>query len=669
MFLSLAEHLREVPHLVPRLVVLSYPRFTRQVGEQIQRNPFEVKVDVVDTSWDTAVAVARELEARRQADAFITGGAHAKLVRPTVSLPVVEFSVSGFDLLEAVSQAAAYGRVVPVISYSEPIQDFGRVAPLLNVTVKPVSYQSPEDLSDKLAELRSLGVRAVVGSSMVCDYAEQMGLKAVLIYSRAAIYNAIRVAMEAVRTRQLEIERSERFRAIVDFAYGGILSTDETGRVTVFNAMAEQILGVSAERAVGRPVSDLIPNSLMEETLQTGTPVLNQVHKVNGGPIVVNWVPINVAGRVRGLATTFQDAATIQRAEQKIRKTLAERGLSAQYTFQEITASSPAMQQMLHKARGYARSHSTVLILGETGTGKELFAQSIHNDSPRRQGPFVAVNCAALPENLLESELFGYEEGAFTGARRGGKSGLFEMAHGGTVFLDEIGEIPATIQVRLLRVLQERQIMRLGSNRVVPVDIRVIAATNRNLEEEVQQGRFRADLFYRLNILRLELPSLRERVDDMPHLVQTILQRYDTQLAAELSGYLPELLPLMSAYSWPGNVRELENVVERFLVTVRNGGGAGDARIQAHQAVQALKAELRALRRPKQQADEPHEDPTHLPPARVIPSPLSPIPLGRILQAISEAGGNRSEAARRLGISRTTLYRRLERICDEVPEG
>jgi propionate catabolism operon transcriptional regulator len=301
-----------------------------------------------------------------------------------------------------------------------------------------------------------------------------------------------------------------------------------------------------------------------------------------------------------------------------------------------------------------------VLLSGESGTGKELVAQGIHTASRRRGNPFVAFNCAALPEGLIESELFGHEEGAFTGARRGGKPGLFEIAHTGTIFLDEIGEMPAALQSRLLRVLQEREVMKLGSGRATPVDVRVIAATHRDLHALVEQGAFRADLYFRLNLLQIELPPLRARRDDIPQLARHLLNRSALQYGlseAALERVLAFLTPLFEQYAWPGNVRELENLLTRAAIYL------GDAAGVAGQDWQAVFPEFGRMKRAaavKANANDAKNGTDGVnAAAEAAPSRISPT-REDVLHALEQAGGNRAAASRALGIGRTTLWRLLK---------
>jgi transcriptional regulator with PAS, ATPase and Fis domain len=299
------------------------------------------------------------------------------------------------------------------------------------------------------------------------------------------------------------------------------------------------------------------------------------------------------------------------------------------------------MEDLICRARKYAELDSTtVLILGETGTGKELFAHSIHNESPRAKGPFVAINCAALPENLLESELFGYAEGAFTGARRGGKIGLFEMAHMGTIFLDEIGDMPLNLQSRLLRVIQEKEVMRIGDDRVIPVDVRIIASTNRNLEEDIEKGAFRRDLFYRLNVLKLIIPPLRERKEDIPLLVDLFVEKYSARLGKKVRGITQKARDLLMNLDYPGNVRELKGIIERAVAFA--------------ESEYIEEADLGISNQAAKQSDAISRD------IFKVNFTLKEIEIMAIKEALAKTQNNISGAARLLGVDRTTIWRKIK---------
>jgi transcriptional regulator with PAS, ATPase and Fis domain len=383
---------------------------------------------------------------------------------------------------------------------------------------------------------------------------------------------------------------------------------------------------------LGRRAEDVIPSIRLDDVLRGGSEALGDLVEFDRAKVVVNRIPIRVGGQVVGAVATFQDITKIQSMEERIRREIYSQGHVAKFAFEDLHGNSAALRGTIEVARRYAQVDSTVLVSGETGVGKELFAQSMHRLSGRSNGPFVAVNCAALPETLLESELFGYVEGAFTGARRKGKPGLFELAHRGTIFLDEVSEIPFSLQGRLLRVLQEREVIRLGHDRVIPVDVRILCATNRNLRRLVDEGHFRRDLYWRLNVLGLPIPPLRERRDDILPLMRHFL---DTLAPGGAHGIVlsDDALAFLVQSAWPGNVRELRNLCERLVVACP--GKSVDAGFLSRLMESA--------------------EPTH-------PTPVDARSLGDVEWALAEARGSVRRAAEILGIHRATLWRRRKRL-------
>lgn len=357
-------------------------------------------------------------------------------------------------------------------------------------------------------------------------------------------------------------EKSEQLKAVLDSASEGIIAIDRQGRITQYNPAAERILHVAAGKTLGCRLMEVLPNStFLLDTLQTGTPYNNRefiMESTDSHYMASSRPLIDPTGQIIGAMAILKDIRDVRELVHKVTGQLA-------FTFDEILYSSKAMQQAVALARTYARGDSTVLIRGETGSGKELFARALHAASYRSEKIFVPVNCAAIPDTLLESELFGYEEGAFTGAVKGGKQGLFELANGGTLFLDEIGDISSHLQVKLLRVLQDRKVRRIGSAREIPVDVRILAATNRHLEALIEKGTFREDLYYRLNVIPLFLPPLRERKEDIAVLAEFFLKRFSTKLHKAVQCISQEALQKLEGYHWPGNIRELENVIERAV--------------------------------------------------------------------------------------------------------
>lgn len=440
--------------------------------------------------------------------------------------------------------------------------------------------------------------------------------------------------MERIAT---EISR-ERYQgeAIVNSAHDGVIAVDREGCITVVNEHAKKILGLKGE-VKGRKITEFIPESDMMRVLTTGKIEMGDIANITNRQIVINRFPVIVRGRVVGAVSNFKELTDIQRLELKLRKRLHQNGLEAKYSLSDIVGQSREINEAKELASQFAKTEATVLITGESGTGKELFAQGIHRASNRALGPFVAVNCAALPENLMESELFGYEEGAFTGARKGGKAGLFEIAHGGTLFLDEIGEMPLPIQTALLRVLQERTVRRVGGERFIPVDVRIVTATHRSLEEEVENKLFRSDLYYRLNVLALEIPPLRDRLADIPALVESIVNQFNHLRENKISNIKQELYSLFKEYDWPGNIRELRNVIERMVVLERGS----TLRIEGA----AFLSQNISRRMGDQQISKPR---------------IKDKEKELIISTLNKYENNKTLAAKSLGIDRTTLWRKMK---------
>jgi transcriptional regulator with PAS, ATPase and Fis domain len=359
-------------------------------------------------------------------------------------------------------------------------------------------------------------------------------------------------------------------RTVLDSIAEGVIVADSFNTLTFINPAAGKILNVSEKDSIGHDTREIIPNTRTHDVLSSGIAELNTVQEMYGKNIITSRVPIMVNGEAVGVVCTFTEEERIEQAARQLRSRLPRRGFSARYRLEHIITREAEMLELKQLAAIYATTSATLMLQGESGTGKELFAQGIHNASKRAGNPFVAVNCGAIPASLLESELFGYEEGAFTGANRKGKAGFFELAHEGTLFLDEVGELPHDMQARLLRVLQEQEIVRVGGTQVIPINLRIICATNQDLGHLSQNGRFRKDLYYRLNVLPLTIPALRERPSDIVYLASHFLrERVDFRTAKlTLSEFEREIGPMLNAYSWPGNVRELGNVVERLALSI-----------------------------------------------------------------------------------------------------
>lgn len=622
-------------------LVAPYPRLAELAIEVCRELGEDLEVRRGDLS--AGVEVAREMQSRG-VDVVISRGGTALAIEQAVDIPVIPIQVTGFDIVRAIHAAKQVGGAIGVIGFKNVIYGTEGIQDALGVSLRLIYLEHESDAEEQIAAAVQGGLQVIVGDAISARITAKYGAKGVLIESgKEAIIKAIEEAKHVATVRRRERQRAEEFKAILDFAYEGIVAIDQFGVVKVFNPIAERLLGVSADRAIGRPITEVLPGVGLDLVRASGRPELGAVQRLGSTLIVSNRVPITVGGEIVGAVFTFQDVSRIQQVEKEVRRELYLKGHVAKHTFDDIITVDDTMREVIARAQRFASTDSTVLISGETGTGKELFAQSIHNASRRRNGPFVAVNCAALPESLLESELFGYEEGAFTGSRKGGKPGLFELAHGGTIFLDEIGDMSMQIQARLLRVLEQREVMRLGGDKVLPVDVRVIAATHRDLKRAVNDGTFRADLFYRLNILTIALPPLRERTCDIPALAERFIVASCRNLGIPQKRLSSGAITALVSHTWPGNVRELRNVCERLAV------GVESREIDEETVWKLLGRDDHAT-----EITQPEGTVTV-----AIEGGLRQIENEIMRQVLRKVGGDRTEAARLLGINRSTLWRRL----------
>lgn len=363
-------------------------------------------------------------------------------------------------------------------------------------------------------------------------------------------------------TMQGLIDAKHLFEETLNMVQDGVMTYDGNGMISFLNRTAEEIFGFGLRETAGKPIEFFFDKQgLSRQLLHEQEEVRDALVTVKKQTFILNKMRILGRGGQSESVLIFKIAKKVEELELKLRTQLAEKGHAAKFAFKDIVTHSEQMERLIAKAQKMAKNDSSVLLLGENGTGKELFAHSIHNHSLRSAYPFIPVNCGALSESLLESELFGYEEGAFTGARRGGKPGLFEQAHKGTIFLDEIGDISPNLQTRLLRVLQQKEVLKVGGTKVLPVDVRVIAATNRDLRRMVKEGQFREDLYYRLKVLQIEIPPLRDRREDIPLLTRYFLERRNYPFALS-----DDVMNSLVRYEWPGNIRELENTIEYISI-------------------------------------------------------------------------------------------------------
>ena len=486
--------------------------------------------------------------------------------------------------------------------------------------------------------------------------AERIGVRAALIETgESSVRRALAEAVRSIRVKQEEQVKAEMHCRIIKNVAEGLLFVNREGRIGVDNGAAQKM--GDGNPCCGRRLREVFPVLVrtFERVVRTRRDeTLDVLTLRRGRTVSVTITPVVSGTEVHGAVINLKDVSRIQELEGNIRARLCEKGLQSRHSFDDIVYESAVMRETVAAAKRFAAAGANVVIIGETGTGKELFAQSIHHASPRSCGPFVAVNCAALPESLLESELFGYVDGAFTGARKGGKMGLVEQAHRGTLFLDEISEIPMSLQSKLLRVLQEREVRRVGADAVIHVDVRIIAATNRSLAVQVREGTFRRDLLYRLDVLRLFLPPLRDRAGDVDLLFDRLRQQFAQENNAGTLTLSLEARALLHAYPFAGNIRELRNLAERSCILYAEGTLSGAA--------------MRELLYPRDISPaDPDVSARAAAPTRSAEEPPALIDVraeaerAQLRAAWAACGGNRGDMAAMLCIDRSTLWRKLKK--------
>lgn len=509
-------------------------------------------------------------------EVIISRGGTAQLLKRELMIPIVEIQVTTYDILGALQKVSNRSENIGIIGFGNVIYGSDKLADLLDLDLMVFTVQKEEEVPEKIEEARKKKVDIIIGDKVVVSHANQMGIPSILIESgKESILQSFHEAYRILEVVRSEAQKSHQYlstlnqlKAVLDSVDDQIVILDASDRIQSCNPAALRIFKKEEEQIKGSPLF-LYPADPLTEMKKKLTPQRNYVAFVQGKHLLLDYLPIETDGERIGTLIVGRSIAKLQQAERKIRNELYLKGHVARYVFADILSEDENFLKVIRRAKSFSSSSSTILILGETGTGKEMFAQSIHNERFGSERPFVAINCATLPEPLLESELFGYAPGAFTGARKEGKKGLFELAHGGTLLLDEISELPFNLQSRLLRVIEEREVQPLGDDRVIPVEVRIIATTNRDLSAEVDEKRFRGDLFYRLNVLQLNVPPLRERGKDAYSLFRHFILRLNPK-CPKRHVFKKEVEGILGEHSWPGNVRELRNLVERLAHLTEN---------------------------------------------------------------------------------------------------
>ena len=599
-------------------------------------------IDILDP--DRINEQGAELE-RKGAKAIIarSGGYHYTLGK--VNVPVINLEIYTQDILYAIMVAEKFNKRLVLVLATYDKFNYSEWKELIPSELIVEVYQKAEEIEGVVSKYKETYDQVVIiGGGFPCSYAKSFNMDYVNIISREETIRAtVSRAWQIVDNIYEQRFSNSILRNVLDHVHDAVVAVDKEGNIIFFNERAEKLFKKNKADIINKRLEKYFPElSFICDALDKNQRLKDEIVRIKDVTATANISPIAVDGQIEGVLCTFQDITQLQGLEKKVRFEMNKKGLTAKYNFSDILTQNSLMIKTLEKAVKIGKSDSSVIIYGESGTGKELISQGIHNISKRKGAPFVAVNCAALTESLLESELFGYEEGSFTGARKGGKPGLFELAHGGTIFLDEINSISINLQTKLLRVLEEKEVMRIGSDYVIPLDVRVLAAANENLKDKIIEGSFRKDLFYRLSVLSLTIPPLRNRKDDIIPLFENFLSFFskDNQIP-ELDIDLEKQL---INYSWPGNVRELRNAAESYVLL-------GEFNFEDH----VIREESKELYKVENISNNEIFD------FSLNIKEINSFVEQKVIEMLEKQGMSKNDIAKVLGISRATLWQKTKK--------
>lgn len=580
---------------------------------------------------------------------IVTRGYMAKEIRRSLDFKVIEIAVSSFDVLNALYKYMGRDVNIGIVECREFIDSIMPVAELFGLRTTPYVVEVFQDFYDYFAQAAADGVDVICGGAMghYDDFFTDIGVEyASVDSSERTIRDSLVNALEIYQLVYEEKKKREMIETLVNVSDMGTIASDSEGTIIAANRKAGEILNFDSHKAVGKDIEKLCPD-IEREQLAKMMRTPSGVFDIMGKKVLTDRIPLTLEGKYLGFVLRIRRTDQIISDESRVRSILAKKGLQARYSLEDIKGKSPAIERLKNWVEHYARTDSTILITGESGTGKELFAQTVHNASNRKSRPFLAINCSAFSPNLLESELFGYVDGAFTGARKEGKIGVFELAHTGTLFLDEIGDMDPSVQAKILRVIQEKEFMRVGDDKIISVDVRIIAATNRNLFEEVLKGNFREDLYYRLNVLNLSIPPLRERKEDIEDLAMEALFSVNDRLGCKITGIDENVIERLKEYDWHGNVRELNSFIEKMVALIRSGR---IVMAEVEGLFRELDIQIKTYKQFFGERDKAMTSMTLRQAEDVL-----------IDSAMKETGYNKTKAAEKLGIDRATLIRKLQK--------
>lgn len=612
--------------------------FTREVRQLIDEKKIQDISLVVESAGQETEKLAKSYY-DKGAKVFIARGQNYDLLRDQYDIPVVNVKCNYEDILLAFQKVPKNSKKIAILGYGSIFDMITKFKTISKETFTPIEFKDVEVIDSLVEDASKAGFDTFIGGIRTKQACKKFNLNHIMLEISSS---SIEIALsEAIHLLTIQTERDKNFELIqtlLDSTNDAVISYDQNKAITFINAKTKQL----SQRCSLKKLSKAILNEFNSAMIfDSGESVQDTLIEIDNVKYILSIMPLKSEQQIYGAVAYLKSAAEIISSESSIRRQLNSRGHFARKTFDDIISESHCMKTTIEQAKKFAVSDNAVFISGDSGTGKELFAQSIHNYSSRKKGPFIAINCAALSPSVLESELFGYTQGAFTGASKDGKMGIFELAHNGTVFLDEIGEIDSGVQAKLLRVLQEKEIVRVGGENVIPVNVRILSATNRKLHDLAKEGKFRQDLFYRLAVLELTLPPLNERRQDIPLIVTNYLkQNYP---AITVNNFC---LDLFTNFHYPGNIRHLINLIERCVVMSNNYS-------LSPQIIQSVIEKEIAAYNPN------------------VGGSVNMVTNDRMIQfstnekeyfqeVLRKNLGNRKKTAMELGISTTTLWRKLK---------
>lgn len=501
-------------------------------------------------------------------EVIVTTLGPAKLITELLGkkLPVLALEYNNIDIIQYLNKALSFPQNRVALGYNKSSNT--RLSDILSIVKQEFeifAFEDDDEINvETLNTLESKGINTIVGGKYICNLARKMGFAIFSMpLSKLTLKNIIESAMQIADTRSYLKQYQKNLNTILSNQSSAIVAVNKKNEITFFNKPAEFLFGIAPSDALGKKSYNILPDNNFLYALN-GNRIENCTYRINGAELIGEYIPLLENDTVVGGTAIFTTMHDIHKKDEYIRKVQTSKAMQTKYQFDNFYTTNSSFKKILKKAKYFAMTDETILITGESGTGKEVMAGSIHNASQRHAKPFTAINCAAIPNSLIESELFGYEPGSFTGGKKGGSPGIFELAHGGTLFLDEIGEISLDMQSKLLRVIQESEVRRIGASESIPINVRIIAATNKQLSEQVLNNKFRLDLYYRLNVLHIEIPPLREYRNDIGKIAEHILARIYPNSSPECFAELHTILAKLDHYAWSGNLRELENIIRRY---------------------------------------------------------------------------------------------------------